>query len=293
VLVFVILFGGISPGLTEELRLVDLAAIAFDEGRYEKAAELLKQAYALDRDPLHLYNIGRAYEEAREYDKAFDYFQRYLDTGPSHEDTATARKALTRMRGQLFVRITVKANRPDATLLVDGEPAGITPYSGEVRAGKRILAVRKEGFVGEVKDVELAQGRDHDLSFTLTELIEPARKRASAAPWVVTGLGGAGVGFGAYMLYRAKELRSSLANPELNEHGQVIDPSQAEAWETREKADSLGTGGAVLLAVGGAALLGGLVWGLVDATAGKRRTTGSAWMLPNDGGVSIGYSVSF
>ena len=59
-------------------------------GRYEDGiAELLK-AYEILPHPNVLYNIGRAYAEAGELEKALEYFKKYIETNPPDKEEAQA-----------------------------------------------------------------------------------------------------------------------------------------------------------------------------------------------------------
>lgn len=57
----------------------------YKEGKYREAAESLKQAYELDKNPVFLFNIARAYDQAGELQTALDTYREYTglpDTDP-------------------------------------------------------------------------------------------------------------------------------------------------------------------------------------------------------------------
>ena len=63
-------------------------------GRFERAAELLREAYALEPEPVLLYNLARALEGAGEDDAAADAYRRYLASEETPADAAAARARL-------------------------------------------------------------------------------------------------------------------------------------------------------------------------------------------------------
>ena len=50
----------------------------YKEGKYREAAESLKQAYELDKNPVFLFNIARAYDQAGELQTALDTYREYI-----------------------------------------------------------------------------------------------------------------------------------------------------------------------------------------------------------------------
>jgi tetratricopeptide (TPR) repeat protein len=57
----------------------------YKDGKYRDAAEALKQAYELDKNPVFLFNIARAYDQAGDLQLALDTYRQYVglpDTDP-------------------------------------------------------------------------------------------------------------------------------------------------------------------------------------------------------------------
>ncbi len=58
----------------------------YKEGKYRDAAEVLKQAYDLDKNPVLVFNIARAYDQAGDLQLALDTYRQYVglpDTDPA------------------------------------------------------------------------------------------------------------------------------------------------------------------------------------------------------------------
>jgi iron complex outermembrane receptor protein len=58
----------------------------FDAGRFERALELFKEAYALAPHPDLLFNIARCHEELHRWHDARDAYDRYLAVNPKDEE---------------------------------------------------------------------------------------------------------------------------------------------------------------------------------------------------------------
>ncbi|MCB9597880.1 MAG: hypothetical protein H6719_34500 [Sandaracinaceae bacterium] len=73
-------------------------------GRFDRAAELLREAYGLEPEPVLLYNLARALEGAGEDEEAVDAYERYLGAEEEPADAASARVRLEVVRRRLEER---------------------------------------------------------------------------------------------------------------------------------------------------------------------------------------------
>jgi tetratricopeptide (TPR) repeat protein len=69
------------------------SVVAYREGRFDDAARLLEQAYALQPEPILLYNLARAREGAGDDAGAADAYRRYLAADGTDETDASAARA--------------------------------------------------------------------------------------------------------------------------------------------------------------------------------------------------------
>ena len=63
----------------------------YKEGKYREAADALKQAYELDKNPVFLFNIARAYDQAGDLQLALDTYRQYI--GLADTDTQLVKRA--------------------------------------------------------------------------------------------------------------------------------------------------------------------------------------------------------
>lgn len=69
-----------APALAANPRALALAKDAdrlYKDNKYREAAEVLRQAYDLDANPLYLYNIARAWDQAGELEQSLEAYRKY------------------------------------------------------------------------------------------------------------------------------------------------------------------------------------------------------------------------
>lgn len=132
----------------------------FEAGNYDAALSEFQAAYGqLEGNPgryLLLWNIGQSYERLFQYDRALDYYQRYLDEGgPDAEDRASVEATMRALEG-LLASLTVQSNVADSEIWVDGHQVGRTPGTVRVTSGSHHVEVRHVGYANELREAELS-----------------------------------------------------------------------------------------------------------------------------------------
>ena len=72
-------------------------------------------------------------------------------------------------------RLVVTSKPDGATVLVDGEDVGQTPWSGAVKPGSRKLRLQMAGFLPEEREIKAVQNREMEVSFALARVAGPAK----------------------------------------------------------------------------------------------------------------------
>lgn len=135
---------------------------AYQAGRFEEAANLLRRAYALDPAPTLLYNLARALESGGDIDGAADAYRRYIDADPTAKDRAAIERRIANLEAQIRERDELR-NRLEAERQRRAQPTP-PPDAGQV-----------------------------------TTVAPPPPSKPSAVPWVVAGTGGASLVVGAVL----------------------------------------------------------------------------------------------
>ena len=165
----------------------------YDTGRYRPAVNEFREAYRLVPRPELLYNIARAYEKVEDAGRATDYYLRYLAARPAATEKAEVTAALARLKhrvGWILIHGTV----PDASLFIDGEPAGAYPAPPlAVTAGRHDVVMRRDGFIDATARVVVVGERTAEISLELRDsralLATPPPPPRRKWLWFVAGAG--------------------------------------------------------------------------------------------------------
>lgn len=108
----VIAAGPTEPAPTQPAAVSQgLASQLFQAGRYTDAAEELTRAYALDPQPVFLFNIAQAYRKGSQPASAMQFYERFLAVAPGHPFAKEASSYLT-----LLKELTAEQARAEAAL---------------------------------------------------------------------------------------------------------------------------------------------------------------------------------
>lgn len=198
------------------------AKAAFDAGRFAEAADLLSRAYALKPSATLLYNMGRAYQQAGDKQRAIDAYEKYLATESFPTDEGAVKRSIEQLKQEIAKENSLHDQAATEKARADRE------------------AAEREKALREKADAE-----------------ERAKHKASALPWIVTGVGVGGVVAGVIV--------GALASAA---HDDAVAEPQAAAAETKQaSAANLALAANVTLIAGGVIALTGLVWGIFDVRA--------------------------
>jgi tetratricopeptide (TPR) repeat protein len=192
---------------SRSLDLFEKSAAAYDSGRFADAITLLQQAYELKKEPVLLYNMGRAYEGLGELAFAAQAYESFLQGQPNAPDRGALERRIATLRRQVAER----------------------------------EALRRRALDRDRTSPPVASGG------------------ASAMPWVVVGLGAAGLATGGVLGLLASQ-RNLDAKSE---------PTYARADRLHTQAEALARGANYCLIGGGIVVVAGVIWAIFD-TSGQR-----------------------
>ena len=180
------------------LDLFEQSAVAYREGRFQAAIDLLLEARRTKPEPVLLYNLGRAYEASGAQQQAADAYARYL----AEEPRAGDRRA------------------------IEG----------------RIVTLRAQ--VDELARAKVASSRRPP------DRAEPDSAVEVVAPWVITGVGVAGLGTGVVLALVSRGRHDAA----------VAEPVQTVAQGKQDDASTFATGATIAFIAGGVVTAAGLTW---------------------------------
>ena len=189
------------------IRLFEESETAFAERRYEAATTLLREAYALEPEPVLLYNLARAFEELGDDVHALEAIDAYL---ASSIDPSSRTEALER-RERIAARIALRPRPP-----VDEPPPTVHPPADETGPIAVTLAGAAFTLVAVALSIacELMDARAHDPSTSVFAALDAVRDRdALAIARDVLGTAGAATmltgGIWLVLLPRASSVETS------------------------------------------------------------------------------------
>ena len=280
---------------------------AYREARYEDAIRLFLRTYEIDPKPTLLFDAAQAYERLGDVPNALRWYREYLRQSPQADDRSTVEEKARNLAHRLSLmglqQVTVLSTPPSAKVVLDGQPIGKTPWTGEITPGPHMVVLVLEGFPDTAKQFVLASDRAMSLDLDLRKAGQsvasspspeqpvasspsPGQPGAGQAPkvdaggrrsvqpltWVALGVGAAGL---------AGTLGFELARRSAEDDARN-DPTQVGYAESYDTMHSRQTTARVLLAVSGAAAVTGGVLLYLDlrtpptdeATAGTRLGVG-------------------
>jgi tetratricopeptide (TPR) repeat protein len=175
--------------------LFEKAANAYASGHYYDAIESfleLDRFYPSDQLP---FNIAKAYDNLGSRPGALRYYREYLrrsPRAPDHEAVVTRVRELEQALAERGLQqVTVFSDPPEATVLLDDRPVGLTPWTGETWPGRHRVTLEKDGYVERevVMDLDALKAEEVNLELTHVPLATPATAPATVSgekPWPLT-----------------------------------------------------------------------------------------------------------
>ncbi len=273
---------------------------AYSAGRYKDAVDLFLAADRLAPSAPLSFNIARAYEKLSDDAGALRWYRDYLRRNPEAANAATVRPLIATLAESLrkkgVQQLTVLSSPAGATVTIDDQPVGVTPWTGELPPGEHHLLLNLRGYADVQQTVTLAADQPQDTNVRLEQQQTPVSapvisatpvaaappptpapdkdsggKKLGVVPWVTLAAGTAALG-GALTF---ELLRRSAESDAKDAHNQLEYQQHLETMEGRQ------TTARVFLGVGGALLVAGGLMLVLDRGAPSHSTSAGLVCLPN------------
>jgi hypothetical protein len=287
---------------------------AYEKRHYKDAVDLFLEADHIAPSAPLSFNIGRAYERLGDDTSALRWYRDYLRRSAGAQNADSVRELVTKLALSLSKKgvqqVTVLSSPAGATVNVDQQPVGVTPWTGELAPGKHRVLLTLRGYADTEQEFELAATEPLDVSLRLEAakpgvVASPApSENATAAPpaaagvapvapvapvstearglgpwpWITLGAGAAALGGSL-----AFELMRRSAEDDAKH-----DPTQLGFQESVDRMQSRKTTARVLLGIGGAAVVTGAVLVFVDRKSRAPRTQVGLFCVPGECSFSAG-----
>lgn len=153
---------------------------AYSAGRFKDAIDLFLQADALAPSAALSFNIARAYEKISDDASTLQWYRDFRRRAPDAKNGPEVDARIRGLEGVLAKKgvqqLTVLSTPFGATVTVDEQPVGITPYTGQLAPGAHQVVLSLRGYADSEHQVQLAADHAQDLQVPLV----PARERPAA-----------------------------------------------------------------------------------------------------------------
>jgi len=169
--------------------------------------------------------------------------------------------------------LVVSSTPVGASVSIDGELKGTTPFNAPVIAGKHVLRIALEGYITVEREVEFVEGIEDVQRFDLEKV--PSRLPARPWAWVSLGVGAAALGASATLAYLDDRQFRVGNNCEVEINGQC-----PRLWDTDWGVLGTAVAGGALVTLGVAILLSTAKGRDKKAASGKRAKRAETARLP-------------
>jgi len=150
---------------------------AYREGRYYDAVDIFLETNRLYPDPKLSFNVGKAFEGMGNPAGALRYYREYLRRSPDAPDAQEVETHVHQLEQTLsqkgLQQLSVLSSPDGATVKLDGQAVGVTPWTGESFAGKHRIVVEAAGFLRHESVIEIDPHRARDFNVELQK--EPSK----------------------------------------------------------------------------------------------------------------------
>ena len=256
---------------TDDQRL-SRAKAKYEEGveayralRYADAVRLFLEADAISPSAVLSYNIARAYAKLADDAQTLRWYRNYLRLNPEAKNAAEVAEYVRALSDALAKRglqqLTILTSPSGATVVIDGNPLGVSPLTVELHPGKHSVLLSLRGFSDFNDDFLLPQATAIDLNVALVKGPSDNRTPADAerepgrrfgiVPYVTLGAAAACLGGAAFFELSRRSAQSSAANEQV----QLDYERDIEAMNSRQTTARVLLGVGSVLAVTGVTLL--------------------------------------
>lgn len=158
--------------------LFEKGANAYRDGHFYDAVDIFLETNRLYPNPKLSFNVGKAFEGLGNQAGALRYYREYLRRMPDAPDKKEVSSHVEQLELSLSQRglqqLTLISTPEGATVKLDGQAVGVTPWTGESFAGKHRVVLEAAQYQTSERVIDLDLHRAQDFTFELSLLPKPA-----------------------------------------------------------------------------------------------------------------------
>ncbi len=273
-----------------------------DPKHYENAIEYFQKAYAIQKNPDVLYNIGRSYHMLGKCPEALEKYREYaLVSAENAKAVKNYIADLTEQCGVIMGNVTLTCTPENATLIIDGKEQPNCGGTHELEIGVHKFSFLADGYDAQTREIGLSKSsRNVTLSVVMNKAsqasaaaLSPSAAEATGEQTVQNtvyvresektgmfwGAVGATAGGAVALLAGGSLVGTAYRLRDFEVNGKKYD-------SVYERNSGKLAGGGVLMGLGAAAAVTGIVLFLVDAFSDRSEPTASDIQIVPAVGVS-------
>jgi hypothetical protein len=164
-----------APSEADKARAVnkyDEGVEAFKKRRYKDAVDAFLAADSIAKSGSFAYNIMLSYEQMGDTALSLRWAREYLRRKPGAPDATEIKKRCEGYEAELqkkgVQQVTVMSNVAGATVLIDGKPVGVAPWTGEIAPGNHKLSLQMRDYDDAETQFTMAETHAMDVRLDLT-----------------------------------------------------------------------------------------------------------------------------
>jgi tetratricopeptide (TPR) repeat protein len=151
--------------------LFEKGVSAYREARFYDAVDIFLETNRLYPDPKLSFNVGKAFEGMGNQPGALRYYREYLrrlpDAPDAHDVETHVHQLELALSQKGLQQLTVLSTPDGATVKLDGQAVGVTPWTGASFAGKHRIVLEATGHERNESVIELDPHRARDFTIEL------------------------------------------------------------------------------------------------------------------------------
>ena len=287
---------------------VDDAMTAGEEalraGRFAEAEAAYERAFAIRPSPDVAANLAQAEIGQKKNVEAAEHMSYAIRLIPATTKPET-RQAMQGLMSELASKLgalTIEVNVAGAELLVGTRRIGTSPLADRVFVEPGDVSVKAsiEGYEPIESKLKIATGGSETVKLLLKKKTEAVQEgRPSWPGWLMGGVGiaAAGAGVGTFVAGSIERGDADDIAAAINDAGGSCEPASgpgseqcAAGLEAADAVAPLETSGVVLMSVGGALLVAGIIYLVLPDNTSKPPVAIAPWFTADGGGAVVGAS---
>lgn len=178
----------LSDALSGEAKThYDIGRILYRDGDWSGALVRFKRSYELSHEPRLAWNMAACEKNLRHYVRVLGLVEQYLRDAKLTRDEREKATAFETAVRALVGEVSITVDQPGASVLVDDEPVGRSPFDKPVLMdqGSRRVRVTLEGFRPLEQSVDVDGGGKQELHLVLEREVGHVTVRAREAEVIV------------------------------------------------------------------------------------------------------------